>query len=268
MIPMSEHPPENPVSENPGLRSAATLIVARDTSDGAPDFLMIERSQTMAFAGGAMVFPGGAVDAADREYARTLDKAADHDDLAARIAAIREAIEECGLALGLSGGSSNPEAVDAMRAALKSGRTFAAIADEMALALDYDQLVPFTRWCPPGDAVHKRFDTRFYITRWDSDEGLLSPDGSETAGLGWYRARDMLAEADAGRAKIIFPTRRNLERLAQFDSVGALLDHARSFSPKLISPWVERRDGVDHLCIPDDAGYPVTSEPLTSAARG
>jgi hypothetical protein len=28
------------------------------------------------------------------------------------------------------------------------------------------------------------------------------------------------------------------------------------------------RGGIEHLCIPDDLGYPVTSEPMSDAVRG
>ncbi|MFX8652975.1 hypothetical protein ABTM19_19830, partial [Acinetobacter baumannii] len=80
--------------------------------------LMLERSGTMAFAGGAVVFPGGAVDEADRTYVAQL-AARGHpglatlepDDAAARIAAVRETIEEAGLVIGVAGH------VDAERAA-------------------------------------------------------------------------------------------------------------------------------------------------------
>jgi 8-oxo-dGTP pyrophosphatase MutT (NUDIX family) len=47
-------------------RSAATAVIVRDMSDGPPDILMMERSGRMDFAAGALVFPGGAVDQADR----------------------------------------------------------------------------------------------------------------------------------------------------------------------------------------------------------
>jgi hypothetical protein len=34
-----------------------------------------------------------------------------------------------------------------------------------------------------------------------------------------------------------------------------------------ITPWVEERDGRRFVCIPDDAGYPVTAEPYETARR-
>ena len=50
---------------------ASTLVVWRDTT-GDPQILVVERSQRMAFAAGAIVFPGGRVDEADRNLANAL----------------------------------------------------------------------------------------------------------------------------------------------------------------------------------------------------
>jgi hypothetical protein len=66
---------------------------------------------------------------------------------------------------------------------------------------------------------------------------------------------------------IIFPTRRNLERLARFGSFADAAADAQAHPPRIVTPWIERRDGADHLCIPDDLGYPVTSERLDRAIR-
>src|SRR5205814_8923635 len=45
-------------------RPAATLILLRPGGDGV-EVLMIQRAKSAAFLGGAYVFPGGALDAAD-----------------------------------------------------------------------------------------------------------------------------------------------------------------------------------------------------------
>lgn len=254
--------------ETSPLRAAASIIVVRHQPASAPHFLMIERAQGMRFAGGAMVFPGGAVDPADVEHAQLLSPEGDVDDMAARIAAVREAIEEAGLVLGWDGGPPDAARSLALREALRSGVGLAQAAQALDLAFDFSSLIPFARWCPPTRVLHKRYDTRFFLAVVEEVPDWLTPDGGETARLVWHSARDVLDEADAGRAKIIFPTRRNLERLAQYGSVAALLDHAHSTPVSLISPWIETRDDMEHLCIPEGLGYPVTSEPLSSAHRG
>ena len=82
---------------------AATLVIFRDQpGSDAPDLLMVERSAKMVFAAGAAVFPGGRIDDADFEFARTLGHA-DFEEYGARIAAVRESIEETGIAVAVEG---------------------------------------------------------------------------------------------------------------------------------------------------------------------
>lgn len=255
-------------------RAAASLIVVREAKGAqaagdALEFLMIRRAPTMRFAGGASVFPGGAVDPADRDHARALAPAYAGQagegglaDLAARIAAVRETIEEAGLAVGCGGDGAGSGAVAAMRDALCAGSSLAEAARAREMRFDFSALVPFARWCPPEQVAYSRFDTRFYLAATDGAAGALVPDGGETVQLAWRGAREMLARAAAGEASLLLPTRRNLERLARFDSIAALFAHAAAHPVRLITPWTEMRAGVPHLCIPEDAGYPVTAEPL------
>src|SRR3546814_14216505 len=84
----------------------------------------------------------------------------------------------------------------------------------------------------------------------------------------WTTPRELLAEADAGAAHIIFPTRRNLERLAAHSGHAALEAHARSIPVALITPWIAEREGEKWLTIPDDLGYPIVGEPLSQDRRG
>src|SRR5688572_11500715 len=99
---------------------AATLVLVRDRADGPPELLMVERASGMAFAGGALVFPGGRIDEADRCLAAGFGL----EDGAARVAAIRETIEETAVAVGLDPVPSADEAL-AMQAALADDRPFA-----------------------------------------------------------------------------------------------------------------------------------------------
>lgn len=239
---------------------AATLIVMRERPSGAPDLLIVERSAAMRFAGGALVFPGGRVDPGDHALAAL--HPGDADDIAARIAAIRETIEEAGLAIGV------PELPDreAARAALYSGEPVGEVLGEMDL--DLDALVPFARWLPPEDVSHKVFDTRFYLAKLPQGaDGTAAVDGNENVRLFWATAQDVLDMADKGDARIIYPTRRNLERLAQFGSFAEAVEDARAHRIQAITPRVEMRDGEARLCIPEGLGYPVTSQPVKTASR-
>jgi 8-oxo-dGTP pyrophosphatase MutT (NUDIX family) len=237
---------------------AATVIVMRESPDGPPELLMVERAAAMAFAAGALVFPGGRVDPGDHALAATLP--GEPEEVAAQIAAIRETLEEAGVALGLE---LPAEATMATRARLHAGEPLGAVLGDVAPALD--TLVPFARWLPLG-MPHRIFDTRFYLARAPQDAAPVV-DGSENVRLFWASARAVLDLADAGEASLIFPTRRNLERLARFASFEDAAADAAAHPIRPITPWIEARGGVDHLCIPKDAGYPVTAEPLAGARR-
>lgn len=250
-------------------REAGTLIIVRPRDgDGLPELLMTQRAATLRFAGGAMVFPGGGVEAGDRALAEGLKAGLPPSDLAARIAAVRETIEECGLALTAMGQALPRSQSDALRQALHRGEGLDALIRDRGLRFDFEGLVPFSRWCPRPEEMRIRYDTRFYLAAIEGGHDDLVPDGAETAGLIWSSARDMLARVDAGGARVIFPTRCNLERLAQFDTIDRLIDHARTHPADLVSPWIESRDGLDHICIPEGLGYPVTARPAADALRG
>lgn len=257
------------VEDAPPARPAATVVVFRRNADGGPpQLLLLERSGAMAFAGGATVFPGGAVDPADRALAKSLPEAAglDPDDAAARIAAVREALEESGLVVGVKGTVTGPRAIDARRRLL-AGETLGAILADEGWAIDFDSLIPFARWWPRHREI-RVYDTRFYLADVGTGALDLAADATETQHLFWATAQEALDLADAGRIKVIFPTRRNLERLALWPDFAAVRDHALATPIQTISPWMEERDGVRWLVIPSDAGYPVDGEPLDGAARG
>jgi 8-oxo-dGTP pyrophosphatase MutT (NUDIX family) len=246
--------------EKPPVIPAATVVIMRERSGAVPELLMVERAAAMRFAGGALVFPGGRVDPGDHTLAALVGGEA--EDGAARIAAIRETIEEVGLAIGLRA----PLDIAATRAALTDGAALGELIDPAML--DLDALVPFARWLPHAGVTHRVFDTRFYLARLPQDAPEAEADGGESVRLWWATAAQVLAEAEAGRAQIIFPTRRNLERLAQFDSYDAAVTHARAHDVTTITPWMEDRGGEAHLCIPEGLGYPVTAQPRRTALRG
>jgi 8-oxo-dGTP pyrophosphatase MutT (NUDIX family) len=257
---------ENDAAGHDVGRPAATVVIVRDRRDGPPQFLMMERASIMAFAASALVFPGGAVDPGDHALAARIDHGLDPDEAAARIAAIRETIEESGIGIGLTG------AVDAavvlrLRDGLHDGRTLGEVLDRHGLGLAMEALTPFARWHPARfEQARRVFDTRFYLARAPGGQ-MASVDTTENVRLFWSSAADTLAKADAGEVQVIFPTRRNLERLAQYGSHDALVAAARSYPVEKVRPWQEERNGEPHLCIPDHLDYPVTAEPMRQVRR-
>ena len=239
---------------------AATLILVREAAGEAPQLLMVERAGGMAFAAGAMVFPGGRIDAADRELAAAagLDPAA--------VAAIRETVEETAVPVGLRPLPDEGTA-RTLQNELVADLPFAELLGDHGLSLDPDALTPFARWVPKFHAV-RRFDTLFFIARCPAGDWQPRVIEGECAGAEWVTARQVLERDRSGEARLIFPTRRTLERLAEHHSFEAIRADAMAHEIVPVTPWVEERDGERFIRIPDDLGYPVTEERHESVWRG
>jgi 8-oxo-dGTP pyrophosphatase MutT (NUDIX family) len=252
---MSELPPPIP---------AATLVLMRPgPRGGPPELLMMERPGHMAFAAGALVFPGGRIEEEDRDAARAL--ADGSEDAAARIAAIRETIEETGIAAGLSP-APDVATLSRLRQGIEGRVPLADLLGQTGLSLDLSALIPFARWCPNFRET-RRFDALFFLAEAPEGAPDPAPQPGEVVRTFWASAAATLAELDAGRAHAIFPTRRNLERLARFGSFQEARADAERHPVRTITPWVEERDGERWVCIPDDLGYPVTAERFETARR-
>jgi 8-oxo-dGTP pyrophosphatase MutT (NUDIX family) len=239
---------------------AATLILIRESSGNLPELLMVKRARGMAFAAGAWVFPGGRIDAADRSLAAGVE--AD----AAAIAAIRETLEETAVPVGLSP-VPDVGAARALQQALIGQGSFVDLISEQRLKLDLDELTPFARWIPKFHAV-RRFDTLFFVAR--CPDGQWEPQvlEQECAGAAWLSASELLERDRRGEARLIFPTRRNLERLAQHSSFEQIRADALAHPLEPVTPWVEERGGEQFITIPEHLGYPVTRERLEGLWRG
>src|SRR5438067_6164230 len=240
---------------------AATLIVVREKAGGPPELLMVERAEGMAFAPGALVFPGGRIDDSDRQFAAALGL----EDGAA-VAAIRETVEETAVPVGLAPVPDRYKALDLQRQ-LTADEDFAALLSGAGLTLDFGELTPFARWVPKFHAVC-RFDTLFYVA--SSPPGEWEPQviEGECAGACWLSAAEVLEREQRGDARLIFPTRRNLERLAQHSSFEAIRADALAHPIEPVTPWVEEREGEKFITIPAHLGYPVTQERLDGLRRG
>jgi 8-oxo-dGTP pyrophosphatase MutT (NUDIX family) len=239
---------------------AATLILVRDSAGGAPELLMVERAAGMAFAAGAWVFPGGRIDGADRALGERLGIDA------AAIAAIRETIEETAVPAGLTPVPDRQTALD-LQAELVADRDFGVLLDTGGLSLDVAALTAFARWVPQFHAV-RRFDTLFYVARCPPGDWQPRIVERECARAQWLRARDVLEREARGEGRLIFPTRRTLERLALHAAFDECRADAAAHPIEPISPWVTERDGENFITIPENLGFPVTEERLDGLWRG
>ncbi|MET1756614.1 NUDIX domain-containing protein [Novosphingobium sp. RD2P27] len=262
---MSEYPGEGPMPPNgPQVVPAATVVIFRRAHEGPPQLLMVQRSREMRFAGGAAVFPGGKIDPEDRTLAAELMPEDDPEVAAARIAAIRETLEETGLVIGLRNRVSASEAASARALLLKEGH-LAPVIRAYGWAVEPERLTLYAHWCPP---FARAFDTRFFVTDLGTGDVDIAVDATENTHLFWASAARALEMADAGEISVIFPTRRNLERLAQFDSFTAALHDISRHPVRRIQPIQVEREGEMWIEIAEGHGYPVLGQPLATAKRG
>jgi 8-oxo-dGTP pyrophosphatase MutT (NUDIX family) len=116
-----------------------------------------------------------------------------------------------------------------------------------------DDLVPFSRWITPAQ-VKIRFDTWFFIAR--APEGAeVRIDAEEVVDSRWLRPADALEAGARDEMLLVFPTIKHLEQLAEFDSVDAALEQARSRKVMPVEPRVLVDGGVARVLMPGEPGY-------------
>jgi 8-oxo-dGTP pyrophosphatase MutT (NUDIX family) len=246
---------------------AATILMLRD--EPAFEVLMVKRHHQIDFASGALVFPGGKTHAGDADPAwedRTLGWA---DSLphkrALRIAAIREAYEEAGILLArhLDGApfKGDDRATAARDDIAADRRHFLDLVNELDLYLDLEALTVFARWITPP-LTPKRFDTWFYVAVAPGEQLALC-DGWETVDAEWIRPAEAIRLGEAKERTVIFPTRMNLQLLAEASSAEDAIGRARARTLVTVEPQITERPGGRVLVLPPDAGYGVVEEPLS-----
>jgi 8-oxo-dGTP pyrophosphatase MutT (NUDIX family) len=251
---------------------AATVVLLRD-GDGGLELLMIERHGDIAFAGGALVFPGGKLDPGDADPALRARCGEcgplGAGELALRVAGVREAFEECGVLL--AGARGERRLLPAVRAREIGARWREALAADRAtvgelieredLWLACERLVPFAHWITP-EFMKRRFDTWFFLAEAPAGQEAVH-DGGESVSTRWIRPAEAIAEAEAGRLPIMFPTLMNLRKLARHATTADALAAARSAPIVAVLPRIEQAaDGTRRLRIPPEAGYGVDGAPV------
>jgi 8-oxo-dGTP pyrophosphatase MutT (NUDIX family) len=150
------------------------------------------------------------------------------------------------------GGSVNPDD-GAGQQALRNA-AIRELAEEASVTIaDPDQLVPFARWITPAQ-VKIRFDTWFYLAPAPSDAHPVV-DGDEIVDARWYRPSAALAAGGRGELFLVFPTIKQLEQLAGFDSADALIAHARIREVLPVQPHVLLSGETARIVLPGEPGY-------------
>ncbi len=119
--------------------------------------------------------------------------------------------------------------------------------------IDPAELVKYSRWITP-ELLRIRFDTRFFLAR-APDGASPRCDGRECVDVRWSSPRAALAASERGELALAFPTLRQLEQLAGFDSVRALLSHARTHPIVPMLPKIVRSGEIARPYLPGEPGY-------------
>ncbi|MFZ0158871.1 MAG: hypothetical protein WAL50_07570 [Kineosporiaceae bacterium] len=228
-------PAETPV------RPAATVMLV---AEGIRVFTL-RRRRSLAFAPGMLVFPGGAVEAADAELGLTC-----RPRLPAHlVAAVRETFEECGVLLAEPdrdrGGpqlTADAGQWEAWRQDLLAGHLeLAEVLRAAGARLSADLLHPWAHWVTPAFEA-RRFDTLFYLARVPAGQQPRHLEG-EGDQAGWVDAADAVRRHAEGLLPMLPPTLVCLEELAAASSVSELFATRRSLRP--VSPWLAETEGPD-----------------------
>ena len=94
----------------------------------------------------------------------------------------------------------------------------------------------------------------FYAARVPEDQ-LASHDDIESVDSIWITPAQALADGDAGKRTVVFATKLNLVKLAQFETVDSVLADARSSETIRIEPSFEDVEGGRIFRIPLEAGF-------------
>lgn len=194
-------------------KDAATLVLVREAAGGIEVFC-VERNKKSRFLGGAIVFPGGKVDAsdaaADWEPLTTAPRDAAHR--AHAVAACRESLEEARV-LPIEGGALADDVLeDLRRRHADDPAALRAFLAAQRLRLDLGALHPIARWVTPV-AESRRYDTLFFLAVAPRGQSGAH-DETETTASFWAAPAEVLRRFDAGEVQLAPPTHRTLDLLS------------------------------------------------------
>jgi 8-oxo-dGTP pyrophosphatase MutT (NUDIX family) len=247
------------------VRPAATVLLLRDAPGGV-ETLMLQRTRRSGFVPGAWVFAGGRVDSGDRDPEaagiiqgllpevadRRLGLGADAGIPATAyyLAAVREAFEETGIAVGLGpDGRQLPDAGSDARVGSLRERLLAdslSILDvgrELGLRVPASQIEYVAHWITPIQE-HRRYDTRFFAAR-VAEGTRFSLHASEMSRGRWMTPARALEAHAAGDLPMVFPTIMTLQSIRDFHSAEGVLAAFREREiPAILPRLVKMETGV------------------------
>jgi 8-oxo-dGTP pyrophosphatase MutT (NUDIX family) len=245
------------------------MLLRRGPDGAGLEVYMLRRKPSMAFAPGAMVFPGGSVDPrdADEQVAWTGPDAAEWGrifDAPPRLAralvcaAVRETFEESGVLLaGESAGSMVADTTSDdweadRRALLDHSISLAELLSRRGLVLRADLLRPWSRWITPV-IEPRRFDARFFAAALPAGQRTRDV-GGEASAVAWIAPDEALAAGRRQELALWPPTMVSLTELAACGDLETALTGPRAVAP--IIPEVQLREGAVWLTVPGIREYP------------
>ncbi len=268
-------------------RASATVVLLSDAPQKGLEVFLLRRHTDSAVLGGAYVFPGGKLDKADSsEYVlRHLDRDPQdlhhslaepeiHTDMAAGlyVAAIREALEECGV-LYARARNSDALAHDTMQRAqwqkqLHAGETFADVLASGDLQLDTQHLAPWSRWITPRmlSATSKRFDTRFFVAVLPKNQTPIHDDVEAVDSI-WLSPHDALLKYWDRGINMAPPQIMTLVNLLPYSDCASVLRAALARKPSVMMPETFDADGLRHICYPGDPQHSIKEKAMIGPTR-
>lgn len=266
VIPLDRLPPgfaervEDPPTDAAPTRPAATAVLVRE-SDAGPELLLLKRLRSAGFVPGAWVFPGGRVDEADAvpDLLALVEDVPRGPDAPFWLAAIREVFEETGVLLARTAGGGPLPHTDAeaelrhwRNALLDGAATLLDVMRGLDAVPDVGSMVYCSHWITPV-AEPRRYDTRFFLAE-QPPEAAASVDPREMSDALWLTPHDALEAFQAGRLPMVFPTVKTIQRLAEYNTVPAMLGAFQAGDvPPTLPRLVRTREGVG-IVLPDDDG--------------
>lgn len=128
------------------------------------------------------------------------------------------------------------------------------LREEAGIELAADaELIEFSRWITP-ERVKTRFDTRFFLAELPEGQ-TVAVDGEECVDHRWLAPSTALSAEAEQELLLVFPTIKQLERLARYGTVAQLLADARSADVPLVQPKVVIEGGQPTILLPGERGY-------------
>lgn len=215
-------------------RDAATIILVRPVPGGGYEVLLTRRPETMKFMGGMYVFPGGALDEADRMPAieslstltptEAVERIGEDVDAATALGlyccAVRELFEEVGILLARDGDGRpvDPDTValqyaPVARRVARDANHFADFLAAEGLRMATDLLVWHGRLVTP-EVSPIRFDARFFVAPWPEGQ-RLTVDETEVTDVAWISPAEAIRRAGEGTLAVPIPTMAILQGLSE-----------------------------------------------------